>query len=445
MNFLGLFSLKLVNFCKRSLKSSNNNENIKNNKNKFNNDFNQDFNKNKFYKDFNNDYNMFNEVINKNNLNHDKLFNNKNQDDYKDYPLNYLNKDDYKDNSLNYLNKDDYADNSFNNFNKEDYEDNQIKKDNKNELNFFKNIYSKIKKKFLLNNENNQEFIFKELKNQFDSNYKNNNQIIASNNLNDANLRKNSFYEKYSLNKILNQNIQEKVNLKIAIPIIVAVLAISIILAFIIMGLEIALAIVLIALFGFFFILYFPQMEKKKKYSEISRELPFALRHMVTELKSGKGLHETLNSIAIHDYGALSEEFSRVLEEIKYGENTETALLNMSKRVSSNGLSRTVQQIIGTLRTGGNLSNTLNIIAEDITHELQMKLKDYSQKLNAFAMIYTFLAILGPVIFLIMLMAASTVMGDVVPSNLVLILYIFFFPMIVIFLGLMIKRLEPSV
>jgi flagellar protein FlaJ len=42
-----------------------------------------------------------------------------------------------------------------------------------------------------------------------------------------------------------------------------------------------------------------------------------------------------------------------------------------------------------------------------------------------------------------MLMAASTVMGDVVPSNIILIIYIFFFPMLVIFMGLLMKKMEP--
>ena len=44
-----------------------------------------------------------------------------------------------------------------------------------------------------------------------------------------------------------------------------------------------------------------------------------------------------------------------------------------------------------------------------------------------------------------MLMAASTVMGDIIPSNMVLIVYAALFPMIVAFMGLFIKKLEPSI
>lgn len=191
--------------------------------------------------------------------------------------------------------------------------------------------------------------------------------------------------------------------------------------------------------------IYYPQIEEKKSYSDLNQELPYALRHMGIELKSGKGLHDTLVTIKNADYGSLSKEFNRVLEEVKYGKPTEESLLEMSHRVGSEGLSRTVHQIIGTLRVGGNLANSLNIIAKDISFETQIKLKEYSQKLNSFILIYTFIAILAPVIILIMLMAGSTVMGDIISGNLLVIIYALFFPMTVAFMGMLIKKMEPKI
>ncbi|MBQ2226985.1 MAG: type II secretion system F family protein, partial [Methanobrevibacter sp.] len=107
--------------------------------------------------------------------------------------------------------------------------------------------------------------------------------------------------------------------------------------------------------------------------------------------------------------------------------------------------SRSVHQIIGTLRVGGNLSSSLEIIAKDISFDMQIKLKDYSQKLNSFILIYTFIAILAPVITLIMLMASSTVMGDIISTELLFVIYVIFFPMVVLFMGVFIKKLEPKI
>lgn len=95
-------------------------------------------------------------------------------------------------------------------------------------------------------------------------------------------------------------------------------------------------------------IIYYPQIRQKNSYSDLNQELPYALRHMGIELKSGKGLHDTMLTIKNANYGSLSDEFTRVLEEIKYGKQTEESLLEMSHRVNSEGLSRTIHQIIGT-------------------------------------------------------------------------------------------------
>lgn len=202
-----------------------------------------------------------------------------------------------------------------------------------------------------------------------------------------------------------------------------------------------------LVMMGMFYVLviYYPKIKEQKGYSDLNQELPYALRHMGIELKSGKGLHDTLLTIRDADYGTFSKEINRVLEEVKYGKSTESSLLEMSKRIKSEGLSRAIHQIIGTLRVGGNLAGSLDIIAKDISFEMQIKLKEYSQKLNSFILIYTFIAILAPVISLIMLMASSTVMGDVISANLLLLIYSVFFPMIVMFMGVFIKKLEPKI
>ena len=193
------------------------------------------------------------------------------------------------------------------------------------------------------------------------------------------------------------------------------------------------------------FLIYYPQIKEKNSYTDLNQELPYALRHMSIELKSGKGLHDTMLTIKNSNYGSLSKEFTRVLEEIKFGKQTEESLQEMSHRVNSEGLSRTIHQIIGTLRVGGNLANSLDIIAKDISFETQIKLKEYSQKLNSFILIYTFIAILAPVIILIMLMAGSTVMGDVISGNLLILIYSLFFPLVIMLMGIFIKKLEPKI
>lgn len=208
---------------------------------------------------------------------------------------------------------------------------------------------------------------------------------------------------------------------------------------------EVAGMFLTITAMTYIFILTYPQIKQERNYLDINQELPYALRHMAIELKSGKGLHDALITIKNANYGSLSWEFSRVLEEIRYGKSTEESLMDMAARIKSEGLTRAIHQIVGTLRVGGNLAGNLEIIAKDISFDMQIKLKEYSQRLNSFILIYTFIAILAPVISLIMLMAGSTVMGDVISSDLLLIMYTLFFPMIVVFMGVFMKKLEPKI
>jgi archaeal flagellar protein FlaJ len=252
-------------------------------------------------------------------------------------------------------------------------------------------------------------------------------------------------YEKASLEAILKEEGQTEVDRRLIfglgltsfgiVFIVMFALNFGITLSLVIGGLVLILSVALI---------FLPSIQKGRKSAEASRELPYALRQMATELAAGIGLHDSMRSVALSGYGPLSEEFARTLEEIKYGETTENALLDMSERLQSDGLKRAVYQITRTLSSGGDLSKTLNIIAEDIAYELRMKLKDYAQKLNSFTMIYMFIAILGPVILMVMALAATTVMGPIFPPFTLLILYLFLFPLIVAFMIFMVKRLEPK-
>lgn len=278
------------------------------------------------------------------------------------------------------------------------------------------------------------------------------------------------FFKNFSLKEIeiektkdINQNIAQKLNLqkdiklqnnekdsidkirRLIIPYltnkkIIGLLGLLFLLINLFISLEISGIYIVLVLMTYIFVFYYPQIQQQRNYSDINQELPYALRHIGIELKSGKGLHDTLRTIKNADYGSISQEFNRILEEIKFGKSTEESLLEMSTRVKSEGLTRAIHQIISTLRVGGNLSNSLDIIAKDISFDMQIKLKEYSQKLNSFILIYTFIAILTPVISLIMLMASSTVMGDILSSSLLFILYGVFFPSIVVFMGFLLKN-----
>lgn len=189
---------------------------------------------------------------------------------------------------------------------------------------------------------------------------------------------------------------------------------------------------------------FVPKIKEDNRKKEISHIFPYALRQMSTQLKAGIGLYDSMKNIANSNYGALSDEFRITLNEIQYGLNYTEAFEKLSERTQLKSMEKLVNQIIRTLNNGGNLADTLNTLADENSYNMQIKYKEYSEKLNAIMLLYMFIAVLFPVILFILIIAATTVMGAIIKSELLLILYLFFFPMIIVFMIILIKRMEPS-
>ncbi len=206
---------------------------------------------------------------------------------------------------------------------------------------------------------------------------------------------------------------------------------------------------VITGFFAFFTVLMlaknYPRSIVKGRSDQFSREMPFALRHMATQLTSGSGLLETMRSISKSDYGVLSEEFQRGIMEIERGATIEESFERMNLRIESPGLKKASRQIISTLRTGGNLAETLKLIAEEVAGEMRMKLKDYIQILNTFALMYMFAVVIAPVLITTLLIAMGIAMGGIpIPAETMWVLYFAFFG-ISIYMSVMVKRFEPKV
>ena len=184
----------------------------------------------------------------------------------------------------------------------------------------------------------------------------------------------------------------------------------------------------------------------------ISAELPFALRHMATELKSGIGLYRTLQAIASADYGVLSQEFSQTINEIEEGTDAQDALRHLALRTQSRALRTALTQIIRALRTGGNLSEVMNNIAEDVSFELQQKTKEFAEKMNFFGVIFIFMAIVLPVFVAILGSIRNAPLGQggsmfaglPLDPTMIMLFYLVLMPLILCYLVFYLKISQPK-
>lgn len=188
-----------------------------------------------------------------------------------------------------------------------------------------------------------------------------------------------------------------------------------------------------------------PILKVQSRVNEVNQTIPYALRHISTQLSSGIGLSETMTSVSQADYGALSEEFERVLRDMRAGASTAEALNRMTERVDSESLNRAVRQIQRTMRTGGNLSETLSVLADETAFDMRMKLRDYTQSLNMMGMIYMFASAVVPALFIVLLIVMQFMGGTSMPPALIAILYLIALPFLLFYLVMIFKRMEPGV
>ncbi len=245
--------------------------------------------------------------------------------------------------------------------------------------------------------------------------------------------------EKESIEKILtiNKNEKKEDKSRYILPIILLLISIY---------LQNILLIELIIIIAITLAIYksYPQIKEKQRQIEVTKQLPYALRQISIELQAGIGLFDAMKTVASSDYGKLSDEFKITLEEIRYGTNYNEAFDNLVKRNDTQTMKKAVNQIKRTLNSGGNLSKTLNSLANENNENMKIKYKEYSEKLNSIMLIYMFVAVLIPVILFIMIIAATTVTGPIIDGKLLIILYLFFFPLVVSFMILIIKKMEPT-
>ncbi len=188
-----------------------------------------------------------------------------------------------------------------------------------------------------------------------------------------------------------------------------------------------------------------PKSKISSRASEINQEIPYALRHMATQLSSGIGLPETMTSVSEAGYGALSEEFDRTLQQMRMGKSMTKALAELQERVGSDSLSKAVRQIQRTLKTGGNLSRTLEILADESSFDLRMKLRDYTQSLNMMTMVYMFASAIIPSLLVVIMIVSSFMGAQFLPPVLMNMLYLIVIPFLLAYLVVIFKRMEPEV
>ena len=163
---------------------------------------------------------------------------------------------------------------------------------------------------------------------------------------------------------------------------------------------------ILVPLLGFFvvwvifFMLHmrYPKLLVNSVAAKIDRGLLFATRDMLIQISSGVPLFGAMANVADGDYGQVSVEFKKVVNEVRSGSALTQALENMALRSQSKYLKKTVWQLITAMRSGSNLTSAIKGIIKLLVDNQMRAVKAYNAELNFIVLIYLMVAAVLPTV-----------------------------------------------
>ncbi|MFB6175497.1 MAG: type II secretion system F family protein [Candidatus Nanohalobium sp.] len=140
---------------------------------------------------------------------------------------------------------------------------------------------------------------------------------------------------------------------------------------------------------------YRPKIKANRISRQLEKNLPYALRHMLIEVSSGVSMYEAMVD-ASYDYGEASHELNRIVSDIQGGKSQIKALEDSIGRNPSIMYRRAIWQMINALKSGADLTDTLNSLVDTMVEEQKLEVQKYGEDLNPFILMYLMLAVIFP-------------------------------------------------
>jgi tight adherence protein C len=153
---------------------------------------------------------------------------------------------------------------------------------------------------------------------------------------------------------------------------------------------------------GFFGPDFVVSARARSRKEKVRAELPDALDLLAVSVEAGMGFDGAITKLTEHMDGALSEEFSLTLGEMRVGESRQEALKKMAERVDTPELSAFVRAIIQADQLGISLGRILRVQAADTRLRRQAAAEERAMK-APIKMLFPTVMFIFPAMFLVIL------------------------------------------
>jgi flagellar protein FlaJ len=199
----------------------------------------------------------------------------------------------------------------------------------------------------------------------------------------------------------------------------------------------------LLTFMGFITFANYPKIKTRKRTRQLEKDLPYALRDMLIEIKSGITLYEAMRTVT-SGYGEASKEFTLIVKDVDGGKSTVDALEESIVRNPSEQYRRAMWQLNNSIKSGTDISITLQSVVDSIINNQKLEIKKYGKELNPYILVYLLLAVVGPSLGITGLIVMSSFTGVSVNQN-IYFLVLFFLVVVQIFFLNLVRSKRPEV
>lgn len=152
----------------------------------------------------------------------------------------------------------------------------------------------------------------------------------------------------------------------------------------------------------------FPIIRVTKKVRDLDRNLVFALRTILVQLRSGVSLFESMKVVAEGNYGTVSKEFKKAVDQISTGTIQEIALERIAEYNPSIFFRRALWQIVNGMRAGADITTVLGESVDTLTEAQSIQIRNYESQMKILSLVYMMLGVIVPALGITFLIVLSS-------------------------------------
>ena len=187
----------------------------------------------------------------------------------------------------------------------------------------------------------------------------------------------------------------------------------------------------------------FPRVVIAKKSRDLERNMIYAMKHLLVQVKSGVPLFSALVSVSEKDYGQMSVEIKQLIKQVETGIPLENAMDKLAMDTTSEHFRRALWQLSNSLKSGVEVSSTVRTLIEGLVHDQRIAIRRYGAQLNPLTLVYMMVAVILPALGITLMIVMSSFSGTAVPKSMFYVLIFAVTSFQFMFIG-MIKSKRPA-